>query len=114
VRFQTNGWRFEFLRKGQIWEFALFYCAPASFCKPAYWTWQPTATDYKNHPVIRIRISKAKIAKPDARLIMIENKKSKAEIYVRSYREHLGFVKLRLIVFCLFVYFSAIMFIFFM
>ena len=46
----------------------------------------------KNHPVIRIRISKAKIAKPDARLIMIENKKSKAEIYVRSYRERLGFV----------------------
>ena len=36
----------------------------------------------KNHPVIWIRISKAKIVKPDARLIMIENKKSKAEIYV--------------------------------
>ena len=113
MRFQTNGWRFEFLRKGQIWVFALFYCAPASFCKPAYWTWQSTATDYRNHPVIRIRISKAKIAKPDARLIMIENKKSKAEIYVRSYREHFGLCNYDSLFF-LFVYFSAIMFIFFM
>ena len=113
MRFQTNGWRFEFLRKGQIWEFALFYCAPASFCKPAYWTWQPTATDYKNHPVIRIRISKAKIVKPDARLIMIENKKSKAEIYVRSYREHFGLCNYDSLFF-LFICFSAIMFIFFM
>jgi hypothetical protein len=67
----------------------------------------------KNHPVIRIRISKAKIVKPDARLIMIENKKSKAEIYVRSYREHFGLCNYDSLFF-LFVYFSAIMFIFFM
>ena len=33
---------------------------------------------------------KAKIVKPNVRLIMIENKKSKADIYVRSYREHFG------------------------
>jgi hypothetical protein len=31
----------------------------------------------KNHPVIRIRISKAKIAKPNVRLIMIESKSPK-------------------------------------
>jgi hypothetical protein len=67
----------------------------------------------KNHPVIRIRISKAKIVKPDDRLIMIENKKSKAEIYVRSYREHFGLCNYDSLFF-LFVYFSAIMFIFFM
>jgi len=47
---------------------------------------------YKNHPAIRIRISKAKIAKPDVRLIMIESKKSKPDIYVRSYREQFWFV----------------------
>ncbi len=41
------------------WEFALIYCAPVSSCKPAYWTWQPIATDYKNHPVVQIRISGA-------------------------------------------------------
>ena len=113
MRFQTNGWRFEFLRKGQIWEFALFYCAPASFCKPAYWTWQPIATDYKNHPVVRIRISKAKIAKPDARLIMIENKSPKQ----RFMSDHIGNILVCVITthcFFLFVYFSAIMFIFFM
>ena len=33
---------------------------------------------------------KAKIVKPNVRLIMIENKKSKADIYVRSYREQFG------------------------
>jgi hypothetical protein len=96
-----------------IWEFALFCCAPASFCKPAYWTWQPIATDYKNHPVIRIRISKAKIAKPDARLIMIENKSPKQ----RFMSDHIGNILVCVITthcFFLFVYFSAIMFIFFM
>ena len=41
---------------------------------------------YKNHPVIRIRISKAKIAKPDARLIMIENKSPKQ----RFMSDHIG------------------------
>ena len=114
MRFQTNGWRFEFLRKGQIWEFALFYCAPASFCKPAYWTWQPIATDIKNHPVIRIWISKAKIVKPNARLIMIESKSPK-QIFMS---DHIGNNLVCVITthyfFVLFVYFSAIMFIFFM
>jgi hypothetical protein len=47
---------------------------------------------------------------------MIENKKSKADIYVRSYREHFGLCNYdSLFFFCLFVvYFSAIMFIFFL
>ena len=40
----------------------------------------------KNHPVIRIRISKAKIAKPNARLIMIENKSPKQ----RFMSDHIG------------------------
>jgi hypothetical protein len=68
----------------------------------------------KNHPVIRIRISKAKVVKPNVRLIMIESKKSKADIYVRSYREHFGLCNYDSLFFLLFVYFSAIMFIFFM
>ncbi len=113
MRFQTNGWRFEFLRKGQIWEFALFYCAPASFCKPAYWTWQPIATNIKNRPVIRIRKSEAKIAKPNARLIMIENKSPKQ----RFMSDHIGNILVCVITthcFFFFVCFSAIMFIFFM
>ena len=58
---------------------------------------------------------KAKIVKPNVRLIMIESKKSKADIYVRSYRERFGLCYYdSLFFFCLFVYFSAIMFIFFM
>ncbi len=40
MRFQTDGWRLSFWKKDIIWEFALIYCAPVSFCKPAYWTWQ--------------------------------------------------------------------------
>ena len=66
----------------------------------------------KNHPVIRIRISKAKVVKPNVRLIMIESKKSKADIYVRSYREHFGLCNYDSLLF--FFCFSAIMFIFFM
>ncbi len=61
------------------------------------------ATDYKNHPVIRIRISKQKIVKPNVRLIMIESKKSKADIYVRSYRERFGLCYYDSLFFCLFV-----------
>ena len=45
---------------------------------------------------------------------MIESKKSKADIYVRSYREQFGLCNYDSLFFCLFVYFSAIMFIFFM
>ena len=66
----------------------------------------------KNHPVIRIRISKEKVVKPNVRLIMIESKKSKADIYVRSYREHFGLCNYDSLFF-LFVCFGAIMFIFF-
>ena len=33
---------------------------------------------------------KAKVVKPNVRMIMIENKKSRADIYVRSYRKHFG------------------------
>ena len=67
----------------------------------------------KNHPVIRIRISKAKIAKPNVRLIMIESKSPK-QIFMS---DHLGNILVCVITthcFFLFVYFSAIMFIFFM
>ncbi len=112
MRFQTKGWRLSFWKK-DIWEFALFYCAPVSFCKPAYWTWQPIATDYKNHPVVQIRISEAKIAKPNARLIIIENESPKQ----RFMSDHIGNILVCEITthcFCLFVCFSAIMFIFFM
>jgi len=56
----------------------------------------------KNHPVIRIRISKAKVVKPNVRLIMIESKKSKADIYVRSYRERFGLCNYDSLFFCLF------------
>ena len=45
---------------------------------------------------------------------MIESKKSKADIDVRSYRERFGLCYYDSLFFCLFVYFSAIMFIFFM
>jgi len=44
-----------------IWEFDLFDYAPARTCKPAYWSWQLISTDYKNHPVVRIRISNARL-----------------------------------------------------
>jgi len=54
----------------------------------------------KNHPVIRIRISKAKVVKPNVRLIMIESKKSKADIYVRSYRERFGLCNYDSLFFC--------------
>ena len=67
----------------------------------------------KNHPVIRIRISKAKIAKPNARLIMIESKSPKQ----RFMSDHIGNIlvcETTTHCFFLFVYFSAIMFIFFM
>jgi hypothetical protein len=40
----------------------------------------------KNHPVIRIRISKTKIAKPNVRLIMIESKSPKQILM----SDHLG------------------------
>jgi hypothetical protein len=40
----------------------------------------------KNHPVIRIRISKAKIVKPNVRLIMIESKSPK-QIFMS---DHIG------------------------
>ena len=58
---------------------------------------------------------KAKIVKPDVRLIMIESKKSKADIDVRSYGEHFGLCNYDSLFF-LFVCFvcCAIMFIFFM
>jgi hypothetical protein len=67
----------------------------------------------KNHPVIRIRISKAKVVKPNVRLIMIESKSPKQ----RFMSDHIGNILVCVITthcFFLFVYFSAIMFIFFM
>ena len=79
------------MRKGQKWEFALIYYASSSVCITSLLDMTINLQlIMKNHPVIRIRISKAKIVKPNVRLIMIESKKSKADIYVRSYREQFG------------------------
>ena len=70
---------------------------------------------YKKSPGHSDPDFKAKIVKPNVRLIMIESKKSKADIDVRSYKEHFGLCNYDSLFFLLFVvYFSAIMFIFFM
>ena len=69
------------------WEFALIYYASSSVCITNLLDMTINLQlIMKNHPVIRIRISKAKIAKPDARLIMIENKSPKQ----RFMSDHIG------------------------
>jgi len=87
----SNCWlEIEFLENGHIWEFALIYCAPVSSCITSL-----LDMAFNCNWFIKITRSfgsgfrKQQIAKPNVRLIIIENR-SKAEIYIRSDREHFG------------------------
>ncbi len=58
-KLMAGDWENEKLTFLGVW--IILTVLPLAFAQPNYWSWQVTPTGFKNHPVVRIRISDLKL-----------------------------------------------------
>ncbi len=110
LRFWAAGWRLSFWKMDTFWEFALIYCAPVSSCITSL-----LDMAFSGNWFIKITRSfgsgfqKQQIVKPNARLIIIENR-SEQRFISDQIGNTLWFVKT--VTHCFFCYFNSMLIVF--